>query len=71
MRCPAQGAVGGWVMLSLVFQWFPLCEFSLFDTPRVSSLVVYGLGVTASTPKAQGLTSSPMADEMKMISFFF
>ena len=33
MRCPAQGATGGWVMLGLVFKWFPLCEFSLFDTP--------------------------------------
>ena len=34
MRHPAQGATGGWVMLGLVFKWFPLCEFSLFDTPR-------------------------------------
>ena len=25
---------GGWVMLGLVLQWFPLCEFSLFDTPN-------------------------------------
>ena len=33
MRHPAQGATGGWVMLGLVFKWFPLCEFSLFDTP--------------------------------------
>ena len=32
MRCPAQGATGGWVILGLVFKWFPLCEFSLFDT---------------------------------------
>ena len=32
MRRPAQGATGGWVMLGLVFKWFPLCEFSLFDT---------------------------------------
>ena len=31
MRCPIQGAAGGWVMLGLVFQWFPLCDFSLFD----------------------------------------
>ena len=29
----AQGATGGWVMLALIFKWFPLCEFSLFDTP--------------------------------------
>ena len=33
MRCPIQGAAGGWVMLGLVLRWFPLCEFSLFDTP--------------------------------------
>ena len=34
MRCPPQGATGGWVMLGLVFKWFPLYEFSLFDTPQ-------------------------------------
>ena len=33
MRHPTQGATGGWVMPGLVFMWFPLCEFSLFDTP--------------------------------------
>ena len=33
MRCPAQGATGGRVKPGLVFKWFPLCEFSLFDTP--------------------------------------
>ena len=33
MRCPAQGAICGWAMPGLVFQWFPFCEFSLFDTP--------------------------------------
>ena len=33
MRHPAQGATGGWVIPSPVFQWFPLCEFSPFDTP--------------------------------------
>ena len=32
-RLPAQGANGGWVMPGLVFKRFPLCEFSLFDTP--------------------------------------
>ena len=31
-----------WVMLGLVFKWFPLCEFYLI-LPRVSSLVVYSL----------------------------
>ena len=33
MRRPAQGATGGWVMPGPVYKWFPLCEFSLFDTP--------------------------------------
>ena len=33
MRHPAQGAAGDWVMPGLVFKWFPLCEFSLVDTP--------------------------------------
>ena len=33
MRHTAQGATSGWVILGLVFRWFPLCEFSLFDTP--------------------------------------
>ena len=27
------GCYGGWVMPGLVVKWFPLCEFSLFDTP--------------------------------------
>ena len=33
MRHPAQGATGGWVMPGLVFKWFPLWKFSLFDIP--------------------------------------
>ena len=33
LRHPAQGATCGWVMLGLVFKWFPLCEYSLFDNP--------------------------------------
>ena len=33
MKHPVQGATGGWVMPGLVFKWFPLCEFSLIDTP--------------------------------------
>ena len=37
---PAESATGGWVMPGLVFKWLPLCEFSLFDTPRFSSLVI-------------------------------
>ena len=49
-------ATGGWMMLGLVFKWFPLCEFYLI-LPRVSSLIVSGLGASAPTPKAQGLIS--------------
>ena len=33
MRHPAQCATGGWRVLGFVFKSFPLCEFSLFDTP--------------------------------------
>ena len=33
MRHLAQGATGGWVMPGLVFNWFSLHEFSVFDTP--------------------------------------
>ena len=33
MKCPTQGATGGWVMLGLAFKWFSLCEFSLSDPP--------------------------------------
>ena len=49
-----------WVMLGLVFKWFLLSEFSLFY-PRVSSLVVYGLGVRVFTPKSQGII--PVQDQ--------
>ena len=54
MRCPAQSATGGWVMLHLIFKWLHLCEFYLI-LPRVSSLVVQGLGGSASILKASGL----------------
>jgi len=53
MRHPAQGAPGGWVMLGLVFKWFSSSHYLIF--PRASSLVVLGLGVSALTPKAEGL----------------
>ena len=33
MRCPAECAIGGWVMLGLVFKWFPSCEFSVLRVP--------------------------------------
>ena len=57
MRHPAQGATGGWVMQGLVFKWFPLCEFSLFDTPSGYFSGSLGLGVSVPTPKALGLIS--------------
>ena len=44
-------------MLDLVFKWFPLCELSLFDTPYGQFSGSLGLGVSAPTPKAQGLIS--------------
>ena len=33
MKHPVQGTIGGWVMPRLVYNWLPLCELSLFDTP--------------------------------------
>ena len=33
VRRPVQVATCGCVMQGLVFKWFPLYEFSLFDTP--------------------------------------
>ena len=57
MRHPAQGVTGGWGMPGLAFKWFLSCEFSLLILPRVIPLAVYGLGVSAPIPKAQGLIS--------------
>ena len=57
MRHPAQGATGGWVMLVLVFKWFPLCEFSVLDTHLGYFSGRLGSGVSPPTPKAQGLIS--------------
>ena len=40
--------------------------------PRVSSLVVYGLGVSAPTPKAQGLISTEkqrLSDWLKILPY--
>ena len=42
-------------MPDFVLKWFSLCEFHYLILPRVISLVVLGLGVSAATPKAQGL----------------
>ena len=42
MKCPAQGATGGWVMLGLVLKWSR-------DYQRLQD--------SAPTPKAQGLIS--------------
>ena len=57
MMCLAQGATGGWVMLVLYSTGF-LCVSSHYSIlPKVSSLVVQDLGVSAPTAKAQGLIS--------------
>ena len=37
MRHPAQGATGGWVMLVLLFKWFPLCEFHSSILPELDT----------------------------------
>ena len=57
MRRPAQGANGGWVMPGFVFKWFSFVSSYYLILPRVSSLVVQGLGVSVPIPKAQGLIS--------------
>ena len=57
MRCPTQGATGGWVMWVLYSSAF-LCGISHYlILPRVSSLIVWVLEFSAPTPKAQGLIS--------------
>ena len=33
MKHSVKSTTGGWEMPGLVFNWLPLCEFSLFDTP--------------------------------------
>ena len=57
MRCPVQGDTGGCVMLGLVFKWFPLCEFSLYDTPPYLPMM-YSNTVLISGPATQILISS-------------
>ena len=49
--------MGGLVIQGLVLKWFPLCEFSLFDTPQFQFSGSLDLGVSAPTPNAQGLIS--------------
>ena len=53
MRCPAQGPIGCWVMLSLLFKWFHLCEFSLSDAP--SGYFSGSLGSWSQCSKGSGL----------------
>ena len=55
MKCAAQGATGGWVMLGVVFKWFPLCEFSLFDTPQGKFSGSQGSWIQCSHSKDSGL----------------
>ena len=55
MRCPAQGTTGGCVVLCS--SGFLCVSSNYLILPRVSSLVVKGLGVTAPTLKTQGLIS--------------
>ena len=57
MRRPAQGATGSWVMPGFVSSGFLCVSSHYLILPMVSSLVAYGLGVSAPTPKAQGLIS--------------
>ena len=57
LRWPAQGATfDGWYWV-LYSSGFLCVSFHSFILPKASSLVVWGLGVCAATPKAQGLIS--------------
>ena len=58
MRGPSQGAIGGWVMLGLYYSGFLFVSCHFLIPPRVSSLIVQGLGFSTPTPKAQGLISA-------------
>ena len=57
MRHLAQDAAGGWLMPDLVFKGFLCVSSHYLILPRISSLVAQSLGVSAPTPKAQGLIS--------------
>ena len=57
MFSPAQGATGGWLMPDLVSYAFLLLSSHYLILPGARSLVVYDLGVSSPTPKAQGLIS--------------
>ena len=57
MRHPAQGATGGWVMQVLYSSGLLCVSSHYLIFPWVSSLVVWGLGVSAPTPEAQSLVS--------------
>ena len=57
MSCPAHGATGGRGMQVLFSSGFLCVSSHYLILPRLSSLVVKGLGVNAPTPKAQGLIS--------------
>ena len=66
MRRPSQGATGvavGWCWVLYSRGLFCVSSRYLI-LPRVSSLVVQGLGVSASTPKAQGLVSWHVPDRL-------
>ena len=62
MRYPVHGATGGWVMQVLHSSGFLWGNSHYLTLSRVSSLVVWGLGVGAPIPKAQGLISWKLPD---------
>ena len=68
MRSPAQGATGGWVMPGLVFKWFPLCEFSLFNIPSGSFSGIPWSWSQCSHSKGSGLALPSLVYEDSRIS---
>ena len=68
LRWPAQGATfDGWYWV-LYSSGFLCVSFHSFILPKASSLVVWGLGVCAPTPKAKGLISG---QELRFHKCFF
>ena len=64
MRHPPQGATGGWVMLDLLFKWFPLCEFSLFDGASLVAQTVKRLPEMRETQVHSLDREDPLEKEM-------
>ena len=68
MRCSTQGATGNWVMPGLVFKWFPLCQFSLFNIPLGYFFGMLWSWSQCSHSKSSGLDLQSLVYEDSRIS---